>query len=177
LGRFCDDPSQGALEFGNAGEDRQNHPARWAFGIDPRLIKRLQSRVLFSQSLCYGEKLDGRARQPVETGDDQNILVADLAQKLFKLGTIALGSGDFLLEQFLTTDGQEARSLEIEGLVLGGDAGVPELHAATSGLLQKRPRKSLVSRWLFAKDSALILRRALLLRKTMEFREKWRSRF
>jgi hypothetical protein len=33
--------NKGALEFGNAGEDRQNHPARWAFGIDPRLIKRL----------------------------------------------------------------------------------------------------------------------------------------
>ena len=34
-------PNKGALEFGNAGEDRQNHPARCAFGIDPRLIKRL----------------------------------------------------------------------------------------------------------------------------------------
>jgi hypothetical protein len=99
------------------------------------------------------------------------------AQKLFKLGTIALGSGDFLLEQFLTPDGQEARPLEIEGLVLGGDAGVAELHAATSCLLQKYPRKFFISRWLFAKDSALILRRALLLRKSMEFREKWRSRF
>src|ERR1700723_4384470 len=89
-------------------------------------------------------------------GDDQNILFADLAQKLFKLGTIALGSGDFLLEQFLTPDGQEARPLEIEGLVLGGNAGVAELHAATSCLLQKRPRKSFVSQWLFAKDRGLI---------------------
>jgi len=34
-------PNKGALEFGNAGEDRQNHLTGWAFGIDPWLIKRL----------------------------------------------------------------------------------------------------------------------------------------
>ena len=48
---------------------------------------------------------------------------------------------------------------------------------ASPRALQKHSRKSLVSRGFFARNSALILRRAPRLRKTMEFREKWRSRF
>src|SRR3954451_8066842 len=82
----------------------------------------------------------GRASQPIEPGDDDHVILAQLIDKARELRPVATGTGDLLLEQPLATCAMQPLALVVEVLVVGGDTCVAQLHRALPGL-RRTPRK------------------------------------
>src|SRR3954447_1887514 len=101
----------------------------------------------------------GRACQPIEPGDDDHVILAQLIDKARELRPIATGTGDLLLEEPLATCAMQPLALLVEVLVVGGDTRVAQLHRALPAFAE-HPAKEPISAREICNGQGIDLQRA-----------------
>src|SRR5262245_46942768 len=89
-------PDQLAFELSQATKHRDHQLAVRRSGVRPRVLKRTEAGAALADLVEHVEKVPGRARQAVETGDDQNIPKFQPADCLSQLGPIGLRAAGLL---------------------------------------------------------------------------------
>ena len=121
---------QRALELGDAGEHGQHHPARRAGRIGPGLGQTAQPGIRLPEPLGNVEQVARRAREPVEAGHHDHVLLAQVAEQTGQFGPVATCSGALLRVDPPAASVAQRRTLECEVLVVGADASIAEEHGA-----------------------------------------------
>jgi hypothetical protein len=102
------------------------------------------------------QKIDRGSRQAIETGDDQNIVLAQVPHQLFELRPAASDARYLLLEQHFAAGLREPAALDFEVLVLGGNTRIAKLHARAPNVVRKLLQKAFLSHTCFAKNLAVL---------------------
>ncbi len=111
------------------------------------LLQALEPDIVFAQLRDEGgNQVLERAAEPIQPPDHQGIPCPQVVHSVLQTGPLRLGTAHRIGEELLTTCLGERIGLEVEGLVLGGDAGVPYQHACP---LVLGPRTAPVARSSF----------------------------
>jgi hypothetical protein len=112
------------------------------------------------------QEIDRGSCQAVEACDHKHVVLAQVRHQPFELGATARRPRYLLLEHHFATGLREPSALDVEVLVLGGNARVAQFHAAAPSSVRKILQKDFVSHICFAKKLPLFPGAALRLRKS-----------
>ena len=135
-GAFAD---QIAFKLRQRAEDMKDQLSAGGRGVD-LLGERLKTDPTLVERADGFEKMGEGTAQPIQAPDDEHVTGPELLQGLVQTGSLGLGAADGIGERAFTPCLLESVTLEIEGLLLGGDAGVADQHGLedrqlTGGLL------------------------------------------
>jgi hypothetical protein len=75
-------------------------------GVGPGVVERAELGSGLGDAVEDGEQITGRARQPVEPGDEEGVAVAERLEQLGELGPIGARTGDLLAVEAVAASGQ-----------------------------------------------------------------------
>jgi hypothetical protein len=93
-------------------------------GVGPGVVERAELGSGLGDAVEAGEQITGRARQPVEPGDEEGVAVAERFEQLGELGAVGARTGDLLAVEAVASGDFERSLLGGQALALGRDAAV-----------------------------------------------------
>lgn len=120
------------LELGQGAEQVEDQPPAAGVGVD-RLLDALELRTALLQSLGALEQILQRAAQPIQSPHHQGVASAQIFERAAQTGPIGLGAAGLVAVDALAAGRREGIVLEIEVLVVGGDARVADEHGRLAG--------------------------------------------
>ena len=124
-------PQQVNLEFGERGQDVEEHPAHRIGGVIDGAADR-EPHAASGQRVADCSRVGHRARQPVELRDNQRVALADRGQRPLETGSATVAAGHAVIEiDAVVADPNHAQRVALGSKVLlvGRAAGVADQNA------------------------------------------------